>query len=372
MLLLHLLYVALLPLLVASRDDGQESSADVLNSKDGDTPCEMRDTFPTTCTTKLPARDADDDDDNNGTSFSQLTPTPCICTNVYFNLWSACVYAQTQLANTTLPVLSSLEQKCAQASINVMTKQPQADAPYPGWAFMALPASNSSFDLAAAIETASQSNKWTIIQIVLPILVGLAIGILIIVGYIIYRRRQRTNRQRPWMQTTGNRPRFQFPSISSRHNKVRELNRSSSWSIDEREEDLGEYQFVSYPASLQGSQVTGHVRLSPSSTRSVPGPPMLEIPANKATPVRTWPGKSLWKGPLQSALQLGEAIPRPWRSTKRVAVKTVPSYSKFRVDASDSDSPLSQRTHVGSLLDRPGRSRTNLHNETIFEGQDEQ
>jgi hypothetical protein len=133
---------------------------------------------------------------------------------------------------------------------------------------------------------------------------------------------------------------------------------------------LDEYQFVSYPASLQGSQVSGHVRLSSSSSGShLPGPPLLEIPAEKTTPVWTWPGKKIWKAPLQSAQQLGTSIPRPWR--KRVTVKSVPSYMKFRVDAADSDSPLSRHPHAESLLGRAGRSRTTLHNETIFERENE-
>lgn len=211
----------------------------------------------------------------------------------------------------------------------------------------------------------SQSHKWTTIQIVVPILVAVVVAALGM-AFFTYRRRKHTNRQRPWMQTTGNRSRFQFPTLSTRQ-KVLELNRSVSWSIDEREENLQEYQFVSYPSSLQGSHASGHVRLSSSSSGTVPGPSPLEIPAKKKAPVWTWPGKSL----LQGAQQLGDSIPRPWRATKRVAVKIIPGYHEFRVDGADSDSPLSQHPHAQSLLGHTGRSRTNLHNEAIFDRENE-
>lgn len=172
--------------------------------------------------------------------------------------------------------------------------------------------------------------------------------------------------------TAGNRPRFQFPTISSAH-KVRALDRSSSWSIDERQEDLEEYQFVSYPASLQGSHASGHVRLSSSSSgTNAAGPPFLKIPTQQSSsPVWAWPGKAMLKGTLQSARQLTDSIPRPWRSTQRVNVQSIPGHRKFRVDAPDSDSPLSQRPHEESLLGHTGRSRTNLHTETVFEREDE-
>ncbi|KAJ6539569.1 hypothetical protein B0H19DRAFT_364935 [Mycena capillaripes] len=334
----------------------------------------MKDMYQQNCPTSR-ARDDNDDgnddsNDNNSANFSQITPSVCICTNVYFNLWSACYYTTTGL-KSGLPACSSLEQTCAKASFN-MTIKPTDTTTYPGWVFTQLPPSNTTWDLAAAVETAkaSQPRKWSLVQILVPIIVGLAVATMLVVGFIIYRRRKNMNRQRPWMKTTGDRPRFQFHTMSSRH-KVREQNRSTSWSIDEGEENLDEYQFVSYPASLQGSQVSGHVRLSPSSVRHLPGPPMLDIPAKKTTPVWAWPGKSIWKGSLQSAQRMGDSIPRPWRSTRRVAVKTIPPYSRFRVDASDSDSPLSQRPHTESLLGRAGRSRTDLHNETIFEQRDE-
>ncbi|KAJ7232194.1 hypothetical protein B0H12DRAFT_1145607 [Mycena haematopus] len=327
MRILQLLSIGLFTLLVASKDDGQ-SQDDVLNNVHGATPCEMQ----------------------------QIT-------NVYFNLWSACAYTKTP-ADPPYPSCDSFQQNCTQALINVTTIQ-QSNTSYPEWAFMQLPA-NGTFDIVAAIASASgsPSHKWTTIQIVLPILVGVAVAVLLLLlGILIHRRRNNANRQRPWMQTNGNRPRFRFPALSSRQ-KVREMNRSGSWSIDEREEDLQEYQFVSYPASLQGSHASGHVRLSSSSSVN---PPPLKIP-EKRPPVQTLPGKSIWKRPLLSVRQLSNSIPRPWRS--RVGVKNIPGYAQFRVDADDSDSPLSNR-HTESLLGHARRSRSNLHEETIFEREPE-
>ncbi|KAJ7368550.1 hypothetical protein DFH08DRAFT_28470 [Mycena albidolilacea] len=363
MLLLRLLPIGLLALLVASQVDDQYPD-DVLNNKHGKTPCEMQDMFLNSSSCSLQARDDNDGD-------MTITPSRCTCTNVFFNLWSACVYTKTHL-NQSLPPCESFQQKCVQASIDVTTNAPQSDTMYPGWVFMELPPANGTFSLVGAVESADglQPRNWTTIQIVVPILVGLAVGVAgVFLGFFIYRRRRNANRERPWMQTTGNRPRFQFPTWSSRQ-KVRELNRSTSWSIDQGEEELQEYQFVSYPASLQGSRASGHVRLSSSSSIQA-GPPPLKIPSDQKPPVWTWPGKSIWKGPLQSARQLGDSIPRPWRSTKRVNVKNIPGYNKFRVDGADSDSPLSQRPHTESLLGHTGRSRTNLHQETIFEGEND-
>ncbi|KAJ7498698.1 hypothetical protein FB451DRAFT_1202755 [Mycena latifolia] len=371
--LLQLLPIGLLALLVAAGDHPQSSDdVESLNNKHGMSPCDMQEFFLNSCTNSR-ARDDSDDDDTNST---RVTPTTCTCTNLFFNLWSACIFTKTRLQNSTLPLCGSLEQKCAQASINITTEPPPpAAGTYPVWAYTQLPSSNGTFDPVAAIETASgsQSRKWTTIQIVVPIIVGLAVAAGFIVWFFVYRRRKILDRQhgrRPWMQTAGNRPRFQFPTMSSA-TKVRELNRTSSWSIDERDEDLEEYQFVSRPASLQGSQVSGHVRLSSSSSGTHPPvPTMLQIPTGNTTPVRTWPGKSLWKGPLQSVRRLSESIPRPWKSTRRVIVKNIPSYTKFRVDGSDSDSPLSQRHKQESLLGRTAE-RSNLNHETIFEREDE-
>ncbi|KAJ6628883.1 hypothetical protein B0H10DRAFT_102202 [Mycena sp. CBHHK59/15] len=251
-----------------------------------------------------------------------------------------------------------------------------ADGPtsgsYPPWVYFPLPPSDSPFDVTGAIELVeTKPHKWSAIQIIVPLIVGLSVAAILVVGFFYCRRRKIRNRQqhRPWMKTTGNRPRFQFPSISSVR-KVRSADRSSSWSIDERVEDLGEYQFVSYPVSLQESRASGHVRLSSSSTNP-PSPPMIKIPTARVSHVWSWPGKTIWRGPLEGARQLRDSIPRPWRR-KRIAVQSIPSYKRFRVDASDSNSPLSQRSKGESLLGHPGRSRTNLHNEPIFERDDEE
>ncbi|KAJ7178922.1 hypothetical protein C8R46DRAFT_1071893 [Mycena filopes] len=371
MLFRQLLAISAIRLVVALQDKAiAQSSVDVLNNKYGSSPCEMQQTFQQSCQTSQAAERRDNDNDTNDNT-NDTTASVCTCTNVYFNLWSACIFSR----NSTLPLCESLTQKCNQASINIITNKTQDDTIYPGWAFMELPSSsNGTFDPLAAVETAklqSRATKWNAVQIVVPILVGVAVATVLLVSFFLCRRRRPNQQHRPWMKTVGNRPRFQFPSLSGA-TKVRELDRSTSWSIDEQQEDLNEYQFVSYPASLQGSRASGHVRLSSSSSAHLPGPPPLTIPAGQKTSAWVWPGKTLWKGPLQSAMRLSESMPRPWRSTKRVVVKNIPGYNKFRVDASDSDSPLSQRPRGENLLGGTGRSRTNLHHETIFEGENEE
>ncbi|KAJ6598835.1 hypothetical protein DFH09DRAFT_1303420 [Mycena vulgaris] len=356
MQLLHLLPIGLLALLVAADDDSQLDDS-ALNNEHGS--LHMMTTTTMTTQTLHAYR-------LHHVPVLTSTSTSGVPASIPKHIWKT----------PQLPSCGSLEEQCAQASINITTKPPPKEAgTYPVWAYTELPSSNGTFNPAVVIAAviASRPHKWTTIQIVVPIIVGLIVAVTSVVCFFFYRRRRNLGRQRPWMKTTGDRPRFQFPTLGSSAHKVRELDRSNSWSIDEQEEDLDEYQLVSYPASLQGSHVSGHVRLSSeSSATHPPGPPMLEIPANSTEPVRTWPGKSLWKGPLQSARQLSDAIPRPWRSTKRVAVKNTPPYTKFRVDASDSDSPLSQRPKEESLLGRTAeRSRTNLHQETIFEREDE-
>ncbi|KAF7355514.1 hypothetical protein MSAN_01468300 [Mycena sanguinolenta] len=349
---IRLLSIGLFTLLVASQADAQSQNDSVLNNAQGATPCDMLQTFPSHCENPQTR----DDNDNDTTQ----APTACTCTNVYFNLWSACAFTKTP---ADLPSCDTFQKNCSQALINVTTLQ-QNNTPYPNWAFVELPA-NDTFDIVAAIASAEglPSHKWTVIQIVLPIVVGIVSAVIVLLGVVFYRRRKNKNRgQRDWMQTIGNRPRFNFPTFSSLQ-RVRELDRSNSWSIDDRQEDLQEYQFVSYPASLQGSRVSGHVRLS-SSSSGTSLPPPLQIP-EKRPPVRTWPGKSIWKRPLRSARELSDSMPRPWR--KAVGVKNIPGYKSFRVDAEDSDSPLSQHPHTQSLLGYSGRSRSNLHRETIFE-----
>ncbi|KAK7054244.1 hypothetical protein R3P38DRAFT_1489617 [Favolaschia claudopus] len=361
MLLLPFLCVGLFSLIgsAASQDDGQSPDNNVFNNKHGQTPCEMKDRFLTQDGCKNPASRRDDNDNNDNNDSNTIpTPTSCICTNVFFNLWSACIYTNTGYGNSTC---NPLMQKCDQASLHLETLNPGPDSPYPDWAYTEMPPPNGTWNLVAAVESTRQkSPSWTTIQIVLPILAAVLVAAIATACYI-YRRRRRANPQRSWMQTSGNRPRFQFPTLSS-HQRVRELNRSSSWSIDEPQEDLHEYQFVSYPNSVQGSHTSGHVRLSSSS--SVITPPALQIPSEKKKPVRTWPGKSLWKGPLQRVQHLTSSIPLAWKGSKQV--KNVPGYNRFRVDASDSDSPLSQRRN-DSLLGHAERSRSNLQNETIFE-----
>lgn len=85
----------------------------------------------------------------------QLIPIeliPALSSNIYFNLWSACFYTTTRLVNSSLPSCESLEQQCAQASINITTAEPQPEGNYPGWAYTVLPSSNLTFDFSAAIE----------------------------------------------------------------------------------------------------------------------------------------------------------------------------------------------------------------------------
>ncbi|KAJ7639009.1 hypothetical protein FB45DRAFT_904480 [Roridomyces roridus] len=362
---LHLLPVALLALLastISAQVPIPQPSAQLL-SWNGQDPCELKQLFAKPCSPPSSRLRLRDDNDDNDTTQPRVTPNPCTCSNVYFNLWSACLSSTpTGLANSTLPVCGQLEEDCAQSSFNITVQPPpEQETSYPPWAYTALPASNGTFDIAAAVQSAStsQQHKWTVIQIVVPIIAGFTVGIVLLVAFYFYRRRKNPNRRG---MSAGTRGHFHFPSISSL-NKVREVNRSTSWSIDDPREDLQEYQFVSYPSSLQGSHTSGHVRLSSSSSGTTPaGPPMLKIPRD---PIWAWPGKSMFQGSLHR-------IPRPWRSTKRVAVQNMPGYRKFRVDGTDSDSPLSRRPHEESLLGHyAGRSRTNLQNEAIFENEDD-
>ncbi|KAJ7067030.1 hypothetical protein C8F01DRAFT_656675 [Mycena amicta] len=349
MLLSQLLFLGVYAILVVATDGL------LLNDAQGQNPCEMQKTFQDGCPTS-----------RRDTNSTQITS--CTCTNVYFNLWSACVFIQNHLDNTTLPPCEDFLQNCTNSAIRVTNWTDDPSKGYPRWVYMALPSNGQTFDIAAAIESATPpSHKWTIVQIVLPIIVGLAVAAAILVVFVCYRRRKRSSRNRPWMQTTGNRARFHFPALTNIV-KVRELNRSTSWSIDEREEPMDEYQFVSAPNSIQGSQASGHVRLSSSSSGT--HPPPLAITTGQAVPARAWPGRSLWIGPYSRAKRLFDTVPLPWRSAKRVHVKNMGSYNKFRVDSDDSDSPLSQRTHE-SIMAAAGRSQSNLRNETLFEPEED-
>ncbi|CAK5269370.1 unnamed protein product [Mycena citricolor] len=328
---------------VISAQNNRNSNSVLYNGK-GQSPCEMKSLFENTCHTSRRARAL------VSTNRLRSSPTPCICTNVYFNLWSACAYTQ----NSSLPSCSTWKEGCHQASVAITTENVTHNTAFPSWAFMPLPSNNDTFDLVGAVEAAEgYSHRWTSVQIIAPVVVGVVVALSLSVGFYFFLRHKRRPHTRPWMQTTGNRPRFHFPTLSS-VKKVRAENRSSTWSIDEPPEDWNQYEFVSYPPSLQGSH-GGHVRLSSSPT----DPPRLKIPGSG--PVYALPGKSVWKAPFQNAQRWSRSIPFPWRTPR---VKNVPSYKRFRVDDADSDSPLPERTPVTSVSNY---GRSNLRHASNFD-----
>ncbi|KAI0798638.1 hypothetical protein BC629DRAFT_237044 [Irpex lacteus] len=121
--------------------------------------------------------------------------------------------------------------------------QPTADfgVSLPNWATQAL-SEGGTFDVEAALRTASGSSKWTTVQIVVPIIVGLTVAVIATVFFFWYRRRNRGSSSRyakpsrkegkAWQDSHLRGQRRWFGLLPDRPT-VRSRSRRENWSIDE-------------------------------------------------------------------------------------------------------------------------------------------
>ncbi|KAF9065938.1 hypothetical protein BDP27DRAFT_1064445 [Rhodocollybia butyracea] len=138
-----LLLIQFLSLLINVAAD-QAPGYSALDNGQGETPCQMMSSIEN-CSGALKLRDA------TGASPS---PTKCTCTNVYFNVWSACLLS-TGTANS-LALSNNWTSTCEQQGITLVTDQYSSSNSLglPPWAFTSLPV-NQSFNIAAALQGAA-------------------------------------------------------------------------------------------------------------------------------------------------------------------------------------------------------------------------
>ncbi|KAF9478362.1 hypothetical protein BDN70DRAFT_994271 [Pholiota conissans] len=174
--LLPLAYVFLDAKLVAGQ--GQAGRFDVLTGTNGQTSCNLRDTVHSTCSkTTPPALD--------------VTPLPsfCTCNHVYFNIWSACSYST---GNNTLPMFNEWLGTCTSNGFDSAGGESTASRSgglginVPEWATIEVPG-DSCFDIERAVVAAIPSSRWTVLQIIAPV-ISAVMAILLTIVFLLYCR----------------------------------------------------------------------------------------------------------------------------------------------------------------------------------------
>ncbi|KAJ4488939.1 hypothetical protein C8J55DRAFT_506605 [Lentinula edodes] len=325
----HLLLFALILLLIRVSDADDSQDYDSLNNGQGKTPCEMKSDIES-CSGSLDARDV--------ALVSRNFPSPnqCTCTNVYFNVWSACLYSNGDASSTVLS--SNWTDTCQQQGIEMTTDQfySSNSMDLPSWTFINLP-TNMTFDIATALRIATTDTadttptKWNEIQIIVPVVVGVVVSAAFVLGILIWRSRKSDSSILQRMRVALSRGiRNGFGA-----RKIRAGNRDQGWVIDRPAEANGEAMEM---FSTSSRRSTGHVRLSSSSTH-------IDF-VKPRKPTWALPGKKLWKN-SQLARKIHRTLtlfPVPWRNAP-VSVQSISPPRKFEIDAS------SDRTRTDSTLE---------------------
>ncbi|KAJ4494505.1 hypothetical protein C8R41DRAFT_829416 [Lentinula lateritia] len=324
------LLFALILLLIRVSDAGDSQDYDSLNNGQGKTPCEMKSDIES-CSGSLDARDA--------ALVSRNFPSPdqCTCTNVYFNVWSACLYSNGDASSTVLS--SNWTDTCQQQGIEMTTDQfySSNSMDLPSWTFINLP-TNMTFDIATALRIATTDTanttptKWNEIQIIVPVVVGVVVSAAFVLGILIWRSRKSGFPILQRMRVALSR-RIRN-GLGAR--KIRAGSRDQGWVIDRPAEADGEAVEM---FSTSSRRSTGHVRLSSSSSTHI------EF-VKPRKPTWVLPGKKLWKN-SQLARKIRRTLtllPVPWRNAP-VSVQSISPPRKFEIDAS------SDRTRTDSTLE---------------------
>ncbi|KAJ3904227.1 hypothetical protein F5879DRAFT_956182 [Lentinula edodes] len=326
----HLLLFALILLLIRVSDADDSQDYDSLNNGQGKTPCEMKSDIES-CSGSLDARDV--------ALVSRNFPSPnqCTCTNVYFNVWSACLYSNGDASSTVLS--SNWTDTCQQQGIEMTTDQfySSNSMDLPSWTFINLP-TNMTFDIATALRIATTDTadttptKWNEIQIIVPVVVGVVVSAAFVLGILIWRSRKSGSSILQRMRVALSRGiRNGFGA-----RKIRAGNRDQGWVIDRPAEANGEAMEM---FSTSSRRSTGHVRLSSSSSTHIDF-------VKPRKPTWALPGKKLWKN-SQLARKIHRTLtlfPVPWRNAP-VSVQSISPPRKFEIDAS------SDRTRTDSTLE---------------------
>ncbi|KAI0093094.1 hypothetical protein BDY19DRAFT_407423 [Irpex rosettiformis] len=287
-----------------------------------------------------------------------LDPAACGCTLAAYNLRQASSYCSDEV-----PWSWSKWAKYYNCGNN--TSPPAQPAvhlgvPLPNWATQAL-STNGAFDVDAALKAASSDSKWTIVQIVAPIVVGLSVALIACFFFFWYRRRsQRKNNDSRYARSSKNKGQaWQNPKLRGQRRwfgllpdrpKVRsQRQRESNWSIDEVPDSMREgielQASRATPDNYHDGPHTGHSR-SESSTS------LLSSPSGRTN--------SSWISAIANLLPTGKAY-QPGtmkdRDYRRVHVVHSATPSGFDLEGQPYDPPVA-----------PPPSAYTSHSETVTRG----
>ncbi|KAG7085589.1 hypothetical protein E1B28_003140 [Marasmius oreades] len=328
-----LLPIGLVSLLIQVAFADEDS---VLKNKDGKSPCDLKDAV-STCKAH-PTR---------GLLLFPRETIPanrCTCTNVFWNIWSACL----EDSNVSKGYSWDWNQTCEKNQLTVQTYTTADGVDYlkgidiPDWAFARFPSQNKTFNLAQAIEASDASDAhqgWSTIQIVVPVVSVVVMALICGVSFFYYRSRK--NRKRNGKPSSGNQSQvtlLQRITAGLRAQKVRKEKRRSSWVIDQTEAEEFELALQKSPSSTGATYGGGHVRLSSSPTSGEPSYSTLltSTAMQKGQSEQAFPGTRLWRN-----FQLGRKLGRGWLLLRLPFKKTpVPVHStspsrRFEIDASN-------------------------------------
>ncbi|PBK95304.1 hypothetical protein ARMGADRAFT_795425 [Armillaria gallica] len=239
------------------------------------------------------------------------SPNWCTCTNVFFNIWSACLMSQGNYSLTS----DQWQSLCEQQKLRISTsKRSVGDQDHvPMWAYAEMPV-NQTFNIRQA--TDYQSSSWSRYQIITIVAISCSVLGVAAILLFLYRWRSLWARHHGVSLKGFSFKSFKFPRFPHGPKKVRSDSRDNNWAIDEVEA-LDDYQYVPTPSTSR----SGHIRLS-----STPTP--YDGPARRTWYIRS---QDFFRKTRNKFLDISEYIPRPWR-TKPVHVKALSRDMLFDID----------------------------------------
>lgn len=309
--LLLLSVVSVLSSFIVSAKDDRYAA---LNNKQGQTPCELVEEMvwcPQARDAVFGVQEASrPQHPQNG----EPSPNWCTCTNVFFNIWSACLMSQGNYSLTS----DQWQNQCEQQKLRIGTsKRSVEDQDHvPMWAYAEMPV-NQTFNIRQAADpdnSEDQSSSWSKYQIIT--IVAISCSVIGVAAILLFLYRWRSL----WARHHGVSLKgfsFKFPRLPHGPKKVHSDSRDNDWAIDGEVEALEDYQYVATPSTSRH----GHIRLS-----STPTP--YDGPARRTWYIRS---QDFVRKTRNRFLDISESIPRPWR-TKPVHVRALSRDMLFDID----------------------------------------
>ncbi|KAK0194895.1 hypothetical protein F5146DRAFT_1117839 [Armillaria mellea] len=311
--LLPLSIVAILSsLIVAAQDDHYAA----LNNKQGQTPCELVEEMERCPQARAVQWDTafGEQEASHSQHLQNGEPGPnWYSTNVFFNIWSACLMSQGNYSLTS----DQWQNLCEQRKLRISTSKRSVEDQdrVPTWAYAEMPV-NQTFNIrqAADSENSEDQSSWSKYQIITIVAISCSVIGVAAILLFLYRWRSLWARHHGISLKAFS---FKFPRFPNGPKKVRSDSRGNNWAIDDEVEALEDYQYVATPSTSRH----GHIRLS-----STPTP--YDGPARRTWYIRS---QDFVRKTRNKFLDLSEYIPRPWR-TKPVHVKALSHDMLFDID----------------------------------------